>query len=293
MSQNESAGVEGAIGRVDLIGCGPGNPDLLTVKALKCLTAADVIVIDRLVPAEITRLARNDARIIEVGKTPYQPSIGQDEINRILVREALKGHRVARLKGGDPGIFGRLAEEVSVLRAAGITVEIIPGVTAAHACAANIGLPVTLRQKVRQFSVLTGATADGDVDLDWTALAQDGQAFAIYMGVAGAGNLAARLLAEGAPNSRPAIIVENGTRPNQRTVQTTLGDLAKAISSLGIKGPAIIFVGLDWQQAKLSPPEDVEVFHATERAPHGTAVLEDHDCVTPPTRAGVKPTTSP
>ena len=264
MLRNSKPGTDDAVGHVDLVGCGPGDPDLLTVKAVRCLAAADVIVTDRLVPAEIIALARADARRIEVGKTPYQASISQDEINRILVREALQGHHVARLKGGDPGIFGRLAEEVSVLRAAGISVDIIPGITAAHACAANIGLPVTLRQKVRQFSVLTGATANGDVDLDWSALSQEGQAFAIYMGVAGAGRLASRLIAEGAPKTRTAVIVENGTRADQRTVQTTLGDLDPAIATLGIKGPAIIFVGLDWQDANLSPPDSVEVFCPSE-----------------------------
>lgn len=284
---------KGADGHVDLIGCGPGDPDLLTVKALKCLSAADVVVTDRLVPAEITSLARADARRIHVGKTPYQASIGQDEINRILVREALKGQRVARLKGGDPGIFGRLAEEVSVLRAAGVSVEIIPGVTAAHACAANIGLPVTLREKVRQFSVLTGATAEGDVDLDWTALAQPGQAFAIYMGVHGAGRLADHLIAHGAPKSRPAIIVENGTRPNQRTVQTTLGDSAAAIATLGIKGPAIIFVGLDWQQAQLSVPDGVEMFYSNHVDPAPGEAFADADCANTLKQSGVKTDTLP
>lgn len=264
-SKHASGDLNPAKGHVDLIGCGPGDPDLLTVKALRCLKAADVIVTDRLVPKEIVALARRDAHRIEVGKTPYQPSINQDEINSIMLREALQGKRVARLKGGDPGIFGRLAEEVSVLRAAGVSVDIIPGVTAAHACAAAISLPVTLRQKVRQFSVLTGATAEGDVDLDWRALAQEKQAFAIYMGVAGAGKLAAQLISNGAPKSRAVVIVENGTRPEQRTIQTTLGDLANAIATLGIKGPAIIFVGLDWHEANLSPPEDVELFHGSRQ----------------------------
>ncbi len=292
MTRNLRPGSSGAVGHVDLIGCGPGDPELLTVKALKCLTAADVIVTDRLVPAEIAALARPDALRIEVGKTPYQASISQGDINQILVREALKGQRVARLKGGDPGIFGRLAEELSVLRAAGIPVDVVPGITAAHVCAANIGLPVTLRQKVRQFSVLTGTTADGDVDLDWTALAQDGQAFAIYMGVAGAGKLASCLLSEGAPKTRTAVIVENGTRPEQRTVQTTLGDLATAIITLGIKGPAIIFVGLDWCEANLTPPEHVEVFQASQNDSSATS-RQDTDHAVTATLSGVKSNTLP
>ena len=268
-------------GHVDLIGCGPGDPELLTLKALKRLAQADVVVVDRLVPAAIVALARPDADRIEVGKTPYQASISQHEINQILLREALKGRRVARLKGGDPGIFGRLAEEVSVLRAAGISVDIIPGVTAAHACAAEIGLPVTLRRKVRQFSVLTGTTADaatvegdGFVDLDWLSLAREGQAFAIYMGVAGAGVLAKRLIKAGAPATRSVVVVENGTRPEQRTVQTSLAHVAQAIASLGIKGPAIIFVGLDWHDANLTPPQSVEFFPRPESEPEPELCVE-------------------
>ncbi len=277
MTRTIAPGDTGVAGHVDLIGCGPGDPELLTVKALRCLAAADVVVTDRLVPAEIVSLARADARRIDVGKTPYQASIKQDEISRILLREALKGHRVARLKGGDPGIFGRLGEEVSALRAAGISVDIIPGVTAAHACAAQIGLPVTLRQKIRQFSVVTAATAGGDSDLDWTALAKEGQAFAIYMGVAGAGRLAGRLLAHGAPETRSVVIVENGTRPDQRTVHTNLGNLARAITVFGIHGPAIIFVGLDWRQANLTPPSDVQVFAASGTGQDSRAALVDEN----------------
>lgn len=257
----------GKTGHVDLIGCGPGDPELLTVKAIKALSAADVLVVDRLVGSEIAALAHPDARRIDVGKTPYAPSISQDDINRILLREAFKGHRVARLKGGDPGIFGRLAEEVSFLRAAGISVSIIPGVTAAHACAATIGLPVTLRHEVRQFSVITGATAGGDPELDWPALARSGHAFAIYMGVKDAAKLAATLVQHGAPELRSVVVVENGSRPDQRTVHTTLADLGEAIGALKICGPAIIFVGLDWAQANLTRPDDVEVFGRLDSEP--------------------------
>lgn len=247
-------------GQVDLIGCGPGDPELLTLKALRSIEAADVVVTDRLVAPEIVALARADARKISVGKTPYQPSTGQDEINRILVREAMKCAHVARLKGGDPGIFGRLAEEVSALRAADIPIRIIPGITAAHACAADIGLPVTLRGAVRQFSVVTGATADEIGDLDWHGLAQDGQAFAIYMGVRSAAMFASRLINAGAPAHRSVIVVENGTRPAQQVVHTELGLLDAALKHYEITGPAIIFVGLDWTQANLSAPAGVLKF---------------------------------
>jgi uroporphyrin-III C-methyltransferase/precorrin-2 dehydrogenase/sirohydrochlorin ferrochelatase len=246
-----------------LIGCGPGDPDLMTVRAVKRLGEADVLVVDRLVGVGVLRLARADAAVICVGKEAGGPSTAQDEINRILVREALKGHVVARLKGGDGFVFGRAAEEMAAVRAAGIDVEIVPGITAAHACAASIALPLTLRESVRQFSLVTGATADGDLDLDWAALAAPGQAFAIYMGVRTARVLRQRLLAAGAPAALPMVVVENGTRANERALATTLGDLLDAIAGFGIKGPAIIFGGLAWHDANLTMPDKVHVYRAS------------------------------
>jgi uroporphyrin-III C-methyltransferase/precorrin-2 dehydrogenase/sirohydrochlorin ferrochelatase len=245
-------------GSVALIGCGPGDPDLLTLKAQQRLQEADVLVVDRLVNPAILEYARRDALRIDAGKEPDGPSAAQDDINRILVREALKGQRVARLKGGDAFVFGRAAEEMAAVRAAGIPVEVVPGVTAAHACAAGIGLPLTLRQKVRQFAVVTGASADGTLDLDWNALAKPGQAFAIYMGVRSAGRFRDELLAAGAGAETAVVIVENGTLPAERVVATALGHLARAIEDLAINGPAIIFVGLDWAAAGLSPPDKLE-----------------------------------
>jgi uroporphyrin-III C-methyltransferase/precorrin-2 dehydrogenase/sirohydrochlorin ferrochelatase len=247
-------------GSVALIGCGPGEPDLLTLKAQQRLQEADVLVVDRLVNPAILEYARRDAIRIDAGKEPDGPSAAQDDINRILVREALKGQRVARLKGGDAFIFGRAAEEIAAVRAAGIPVEVVPGITAAHACAASVGLPLTLRQKVRQFAVVTGASADGAFDLDWAALAKPGQAFAIYMGVRSAAHFCGSLLAAGAPPQTRVVIVENGTLPNERAVAAHLSDLGRAIRETGIKGPAIIFVGLDWAAAGLALPDKIEVF---------------------------------
>jgi uroporphyrin-III C-methyltransferase / precorrin-2 dehydrogenase / sirohydrochlorin ferrochelatase len=247
-------------GRAALIGCGPGDPDLLTLKAVQRMQEADVLVIDRLVNPKILDYARRDAERIFVGKTPRGPATSQAEINRILVREALAGKVVARLKGGDPFIFGRAAEEMAALQSAGIAVEVVPGVTAAHACAARIGLPVTLRERVRQFSVLTGTTADGAPDLDWRALAAEGAAFAIYMGVGNAPLLRRNLLAAGADPAIPVVIVENGTLPAERAVATTLRDLTEAIKAFAITGPAVIFVGLNWQDAGLERPSSVAVY---------------------------------
>ena len=247
-------------GRVSLIGCGPGDPDLLTLKALQRLQEADVLVVDRLVNPKILDYARRDAERIFVGKAPGRPSPSQAEINRILVREAAAGKVVARLKGGDPFIFGRAAEEMAALQATGIEVDVIPGVTAAHACAARVALPVTLRERVRQFSVVTGATADGELALDWAALAAEGAAFAVYMGVGNAPIIRGNLLAAGAKSATPVVIVENGTRENERAIATTLHDLTHCVDRLEIAGPAVIFVGLDWSDAGLQRPDTVIVY---------------------------------
>ncbi len=252
----------GTAGRVVLIGCGPGDADLLTLKAQQALQRADVLVIDRLVAPAIVEMARRDAERIDVGKAPGSHPVPQEEINRILVREALKGKTVARLKGGDAFVFGRAAEEMTAVRAAGIAVEVIPGITAAHACAARLGLPLTLRGKVREFTVLTGATRDGEVEHDWRALARPGRAFAIYMGVATAPQVRQRLLDAGAEPTTSVIIIENGTLPNERAFHTSLRDLDLCVTDNALTGPAIIFVGLDWADADLTRPAAVVPFAA-------------------------------
>ncbi len=254
------------LGRIVLIGCGPGDADLLTLKAQQRLQEADVLVIDRLVDPSVLDYARRDARRIDVGKTPGGLSAGQDEINAIMVREALAGNMVARLKGGDPMIFGRATEEMVAAQAAGIDVEVVPGITAAHACAARIGLPVTVRGQIRQFSVLTGATHDGELDLDWRALANEQHAFAVYMGIGSAPTLRKRLLAAGTRPERPVVIVENGTLPTEKAVATRLLDLDAAITAHGLKGPAIIFVGLDWETDGLTRPASIASFRAERPA---------------------------
>jgi uroporphyrin-III C-methyltransferase/precorrin-2 dehydrogenase/sirohydrochlorin ferrochelatase len=262
----EAASDISARGRVGLVGCGPGDPDLLTLKALQWLQDADVLVHDRLINPAILDYARRDAVRIDVGKNPNGKSTPQAEINRILVREALKGNRVARLKGGDVMIFGRAAEEIASVRAAGIEVDVIPGITAAHAIGAKLALPLTLRGKVRQFSVITGATQDGEPDLDWQALATPGQAFAIYMGVRNAPAITGNLLRAGARPDTPVVIVENGTLADELAIETTLADLPAAMLHARITGPAIIYIGINWQQANLSRPESVRTFSSAEPA---------------------------
>ena len=191
------AGEIARVGRVSLVGAGPGDPDLLTLKAVQTLQAADVIVADRLVPAAILEKARRDARRIHVGKTPGGPSTPQDEINAILVAEAQAGNRVVRLKGGDPFVFGRAVEEIEALHAAGIAVEVVPGVTAALGAAASARVAVTARGERRALTILTGATAEGPAEHDWQALARPGQALAVYMGVG-----TAALLGTSSPRAR-------------------------------------------------------------------------------------------
>lgn len=243
-------------GRVSLVGAGPGDPELLTLKAQRKLIEADVIVYDRLVGPAVLEMARRDATRIPVGKTPYEPSPKQAEINRILIDEARAGRRVVRLKGGDPYIFGRGGEEQAALEAAGIAVDVVPGITAALGCAASIGLPLTQRGQNTAITLLTATSERGLAEQNWTALAQPGQAFAVYMGVNMAGDLAAKLLAAGIDPTCPVTLVENGTLENERSFATTIGDLWETVASKGIYGPAMIYVGL----AKAKASADIVTF---------------------------------
>jgi uroporphyrin-III C-methyltransferase / precorrin-2 dehydrogenase / sirohydrochlorin ferrochelatase len=248
------------VGRVSLVGAGPGDPELLTLKAQRKLQEADVIVYDRLVGPGILEMARRDAVRIPVGKTPFQASPKQDEINRILIEEAEKGLHVVRLKGGDPYVFGRGGEEQAALKAAGIAVDVVPGITAALGCAASIGLPITQRGQNRSFTLLTGAADDGIARHDWQALAMPGHAFAVYMGVNAAGEISAQLLDAGMAPSTPVTVVENGTLESERVFETSIGSLWETLALKGVAGPAIIYVGL----ARAKSSADVVPFPVRE-----------------------------
>ena len=238
-----------SVGRVSLVGAGPGDPELLTLKAQRKLQEADVIVYDRLVSEDVLEMARRDAVRIPVGKTPYAPSPKQSEINAILVREANAGRRVVRLKGGDPYIFGRGGEEQFALEQAGIDVDVVPGITAALGCAASAKLPLTQRGQNRSITLLTGHSETGVADQDWAALAKPGNVFAIYMGVNAAGDISARLLESGiAPDTRVTVI-ENGTLPDERVISATIGGLWETLNTAGVVGPALIYVGLPTAKA--------------------------------------------
>jgi uroporphyrin-III C-methyltransferase / precorrin-2 dehydrogenase / sirohydrochlorin ferrochelatase len=239
-----SADAAPAVGRVSLVGAGPGDPELLTLKAHRKIQEADVIVYDRLVSPAVLEMARRDAVRIPVGKTPFAPSPKQDEINDILLREAQKGLHVVRLKGGDPYVFGRGAEEQAHLEAAGIAVDVVPGITAALGCAASAKLPLTQRGHNRAITLLTAASESGVAEHDWKHLAQQGEVFAVYMGVSAAGSLSASLLDAGIHPNTPVTIIENGTLPNERVLASTIGALWETVHSKGVVGPAIIYVGL-------------------------------------------------
>lgn len=241
-----------AQGRVSLVGAGPGDPELLTLKAHRKLQEADVIVYDRLVSPQVLEMARRDAVRIPVGKTPFAPSPKQSEINAILLEQARKGHHVVRLKGGDPYVFGRGGEEQAALEAAGVPVDVVPGITAALGCAASAKLPLTQRGQNRAITLLTASSDTGLAEHDWTSLARPGQVFAIYMGVNAAGDVAARLLANGIAPATPVTVIENGTLPTERSLSTTVGGLWDTIQTKGIHGPAIIYVGLSKAHAKTS-----------------------------------------
>ncbi len=240
---NARAGQDEPVGSVAIVGAGPGDPDLLTFKAMRRLQEADVVLYDKLVGPEIVDYARRDAERIYVGKARANHSKSQDEINALMAAHALAGKRVVRLKGGDPFIFGRGGEEMDYLERRGVAVEVVPGVTAAAGCAAAAGIPLTLRGTALAVTFLTGHARDGEPDLDWQSLASAKQTLAIYMGVSTAAVVSQRLVEHGLAASTPVAVIENGTRPEQRIVTATLGELGGRLQSAGITGPALIIVG--------------------------------------------------
>ena len=208
-----------------------------------------MVIHDRLVAPEILELARREATFVEVGKVPGGPSWPQEAINALMVEHAVGGAHVVRLKSGDPGVFGRLDEEMDALDAAQIAFEIVPGITSAAAAASEIKVSLTRRGRNSSFRFLTGQDVDGFAEHDWKGLARPGAAAAIYMGVRAARFLQGRLLIHGAPRGTPVTIIENASRPNRKIVSATLATLPDALSEAGIKGPAILFLGLAAREA--------------------------------------------
>ena len=239
----EQASALEAKGEVVLVGAGPGDAGLLTLHALRAIQDADVVFYDALVSREVLELIRRDAEKIAVGKRAGAHSVAQADIHASLLQAARAGQRVVRLKGGDPLTFARGGEELEFLRAHGIRYRVIPGVTAAAACAAYAGIPLTHREHAQSLQLLTAHSAQALDTLNWRALAAPGQTLAVYMGVAVAPTLVMRLLAAGAAPTTPVAIIENGSRPEQRVILCPLNELPRRIVSDSVEAPALLLIG--------------------------------------------------
>ncbi len=228
---------------VYLVGAGPGDPELLTLRAARLIASADVVVYDNLVGKDIIALIPETTQRIYVGKQAGNHTLPQEEINTLLVSLALAGKSVVRLKGGDPFIFGRGGEELERLRNQGIAFEVIPGVTAASGMAAYAGMPLTHREHAQCCIFVTGHLKDGSVDLDWPALARPRQTVVIYMGVGALPEICRQMTAHGLPPTTPAAVVQNATLPQQRVLIGTLATLPEALAGSGMVPPALIVIG--------------------------------------------------
>lgn len=230
------------LGKVWLVGAGPGDPDLLTVKALRVINTADIILFDQLVSAEIRALFPTDTPTLYVGKTKNHHSIAQQDLNQLLVEQARQGLTVCRIKGGDPFVFGRGGEELLELRQAGIEAEVIPGITSASGCSTYANIPLTHRGMAQGCTFVT-AHAEKTLDINWSALAQLNHTLVFYMGVTRAENIAAELCNAGLASSTPVAIIENGCRIDQRVLIAELAQLPQLVVTHTVKSPALIIVG--------------------------------------------------
>ncbi|MFN7174416.1 MAG: uroporphyrinogen-III C-methyltransferase [Thermaurantiacus tibetensis] len=260
---------ETADGRVILVGAGPGAPDLLTLRAVRALEAADVVVHDGLVDGRVLELAPAHARRVSVAKRRDRHTLPQEEINALLVAEAKAGRVVVRLKGGDPFVFGRGGEEVAACRAAGVAVEVVPGVSAALGCAADAHLPLTHRDLASAVSFVAG-TCQGLKEQDWRGLAGPGRTLVVYMGVTTAGAIAEKLMADGVSPDMPVAILERGTLAGGRALRTLLADLGDAVVRAGVASPALLVVG---RVAGLANAEDLTGLAALVAAGRRDGVL--------------------
>ncbi len=232
-----------SIGEVYLIGAGPGDPDLLTLKAARLLQQADVVLYDRLVSPAVLDRARRDAERIYVGKEPGNHSTTQEQIQQLMVKLALQGKRVCRLKGGDPFVFGRGGEELQALAAHNIPWTVVPGITAALGAAASAGIPLTHRDHAQSVTFVTGHQRSDGEPIDWRELARPGHTTVFYMGLSQLPNIVAQLTASGAPLTRPAAVIERATFADQRVVEGTLGTLAQQVETAGVRSPSLLIVG--------------------------------------------------
>ncbi|MBN8440324.1 MAG: uroporphyrinogen-III C-methyltransferase [Thauera sp.] len=230
-------------GKVWLVGAGPGDPDLLTLKAARLLADAEAVVYDHLVGQAIIDMIPPGARRVYAGKEAGNHALPQDDINRVLVELARDGLQVVRLKGGDPFIFGRGGEEMQAVTAAGLACEIVPGITAAAGAAASTGIPLTHRAHAQTLVFATGHLKNDSVDLDWATLARPKQTVVIYMGLGALDIICRELIAHGLPPTTPAAVIHAATTPQQRGVQSALSDLPDVVRRSGIRAPALIMIG--------------------------------------------------
>ncbi|WP_199555152.1 uroporphyrinogen-III C-methyltransferase [Sandaracinobacteroides hominis] len=241
------------IGKLWLVGAGPGDPDLLTLKAARLIGEADVLVHDGLVGDGVLAMARAEAELISVEKRRDRHSVPQQEINALLVRKVRAGLKVVRLKGGDPFVFGRGGEELEAARAAGIGCEVVPGISAALGCAAEAGLPLTHRALASAVSFVAG-TCQGLKEQDWRGLAGPGRTLVVYMGVTTAGPIAEKLMSDGVSPDMPVAVLERGTLPGARAIRTLLAGLGEVVAREQVRSPAVLVVG---RVAGLAEAEDI------------------------------------
>jgi uroporphyrin-III C-methyltransferase/precorrin-2 dehydrogenase/sirohydrochlorin ferrochelatase len=250
-------------GEVYLVGGGPGDPDLLTFRALRLMQQCDVCVYDKLVSPEVLDLVRRDAELIYVGKSRDQHTLPQEEINQLLASLALAGKRVLRLKGGDPFIFGRGGEEIETLMQQGVPFQVVPGITAANGVSSYAGIPLTHRDYAQACLFITGHLKNGVLDLDWAAMARPQQTVVIYMGLVGLEQICQQLIAHGVAPDMPAAVIQQGTTQHQRVVSANLSDLASQVAAAKMKAPCLTIIGqvvqlrekLNWFEPQTQGPD--------------------------------------